>query len=394
MLTSLNRKAIPLVDLEAQNGDLREPLEAAALRVLRSGRYCLGPEVEAFEQEFADYCEAKHAVAVNSGTSALQLALLACEVGPGDEVITVALTFVATIAAILYTGARPILVDVEPSTWTIDTKAVEAAVTPRTKAIVAVHLHGRPADLAPLQAIARAHGLRLIEDASQSHGALYKGRRVGAIGHVGSFSFYPSKPLGALGEGGAIVTNDRDIAERIRLLRNWGQVRPNEHVLPGHNMRMDAVQAAMLRVKLPYVDGWSAARAGHAERYASSLGDCVRQRPKPLPGCTEVHHVFAVEVEDRERVRTTLANAGIETGVHYPVPVHRQPAYFNLGYGEGDFPVAEHIAARTLSLPIFAEMSTQQIDEVCRIMRSCEARFGSERAAQERDRSDVPIPCE
>lgn len=376
-------RIIPLFNVEAQNRGLRQPLEEAAMRVLRSGRYCLGPEVDAFEGAFADYCEADYAVAVSSGTSALQLALLACEIGAGDEVITVPLTFVATIAAILYTGARPILVDVDPFSWTMDPEAVEGAITPRTKAIVPVHLHGRPANLTALQMIAQRHGLRLIEDASQSHGARHRGRRVGAIGDIGSFSFYPSKPLGALGEGGAVVTNDRSLVERIRLLRNWGQIRPNEHVLAGYNMRMDAMQAAMLRVKLPYVDGWSAARAGHTQRYVTNLGDCLRLRPKLSPGCTEVHHIFAVEVEDRHWMRTQLADGGVETGMHYPVPVHRQPAYSGLGYREGDFPISEHIAARTLSLPIYAEMTSGQIDEVCRVMRSCAARVVSQRAIKE-----------
>jgi len=361
---------IPFVDLEAQNEGLREPLEAAAVRVLRSGRYCLGPEVEAFERAFAGYCETDHAVAVHSGTAALQLALRACEIGVGDEVISVALTFVATIAAILYTGARPVLVDVDPSTWTLDTRAVETALTKRTKAIVPVHLHGRPADLDSVLAIAKSYKLRVIEDAAQAHGARYKGQRVGAIGDIGCFSFYPSKPLGALGEGGAVVTRDRDLADRVRLLRNWGQVGPNDHAYPGYNMRMEAVQAAMLRVKLPYVDDWSARRAEHAVLYTQLLGDCVSPRPKPLPGCTEAHHIFAVEIDSRDRVRTMLLENGIETGVHYPLPVHLQPAYSGLAYHEGDFPISERIASRTLSLPIFAELTRQQIDEVCQAMRS------------------------
>lgn len=373
---------IPLVDLEAQNRSVREPLEEAALRALRSGRYCLGPEVETFERAFAAYCEAEHAVAVNSGTSALHLALLACGIGPGDEVITVPMTFVATIAAILSTGAKPVLVDVDPATWSIDPRAAAAAITRRTRAIVPVHLHGRPADLASLQAIATAHRLQLIEDAAQSHGARHRGRRVGAIGDIGSFSFYPAKPLGALGEGGAIVTNRADLAERVRLLRNWGQVRPNEHAFPGYNMRMDAVQAAMLGVKLPHVDGWSAARRAHAAYYVAQLGDSIPPRPAPPPGCTEVHHVFAVEVENRADVRARLAAAGIDSGMHYPVPVHLQPAYASLGYRLGDFPVAERIAARTLSLPMFAELTQAQIDAVCRVMQAGHASAVTETAAE------------
>lgn len=356
---------IPLADLKAQNASLREPLEEAALRVLRSGRYGLGDEVEAFQDGFAAYCGTSHAVAVNSGTSALHLALLACGIGAGDEVITVAFTFVATVAAIQYTGARPVLVDIEPRAWTIDARAVEAAITPRTKAIVPVHLHGRPADMTALAALAEAHGLRLIEDASQAHGARHDGRRVGAIGDIGTFSFYPSKPLGALGEGGAVVTDDADLAERVRLLRHWGQAQQNTHSLAGFNMRMDALQAAMLRVKLDHVDRWSAARAGHARRYRHGLGEGVAGHPVALAGCSDVHHVFAIEVPGRDRVRAALAAAGIETGIHYPRPVHLQPAYAGLGYRQGHFPVAERIASRALSLPMFAEMTEQQVDAVC-----------------------------
>ncbi|MFE0756868.1 DegT/DnrJ/EryC1/StrS family aminotransferase [Inquilinus sp. NPDC058860] len=359
---------IPLVDLKAQNASLRESIEDAAMRVLRSGRYGLGDEVDVFQKGFADFCETSYAVAVNSGTSALHLALLACGIGAGDEVITVAFTFVATIAAIQYTGARPVLVDIEPHAWTIDAEAVRAAITPRTKAIVPVHLHGRPAEMAALAALAEAHDLWLIEDASQAHGALHNGRRIGGIGDIGTFSFYPSKPLGALGEGGAIVTDNPDLAERVRLLRHWGQAQQGTHTLAGFNMRMDAVQAAMLRVKLDHVDRWSAARARHARQYRAGLGDGIAY-PMAFAGCSDVHHVFAIEVSNRDSVRAALAVAGIETGVHYPRPVHLQPAYADLGYRRGDFPIAEHVSARTLSLPIFAEMTEQQVDEVCRVTR-------------------------
>ncbi|WP_225769756.1 DegT/DnrJ/EryC1/StrS aminotransferase family protein [Inquilinus sp. Marseille-Q2685] len=360
---------ILLIDLKAQNASLRDSLEDAAIRVLRSGRYGLGDEVDVFQNQFANYCNSSHAIAVNSGTSALHLALLACGIGQGDEVITVAFTFVATIAAIQYTGARPVLVDIEPHAWTIDAEAVRAAVTPRTKAIIPVHLHGRPADMTALAALAKAHGLWLIEDASQAHGALHNGRRVGGIGDIGTFSFYPSKPLGALGEGGAVITNNPELAERIRLLRHWGQDRPNEHALAGFNMRMDAIQAAMLRVKLDHVDRWSAARACHARRYREGLGDSIAYHPTAFAGCSDVHHVFAIEVSDRDRVRAALTAAGIETGIHYPRPVHLQPAYANLGYRRGDFPIAERVSERTLSLPMFAEMTEQQVDEVCRATR-------------------------
>ena len=361
---------IPLVDLEAQNASIREPLESAAIRVIRSGSYGLGPEVEGFEDAFAHYCEAPYAVAVNSGTSALQLALLACGVGPGDEVITVAFTFVATVAAIRFTGARPVLIDIEPRAWTIDASAVRAAVTPRTKAIVPVHLHGRPADMTALTALAEEYDLWLVEDGSQAHGARHGGRRVGGIGDVGAFSFYPAKPLGALGEGGAIVTRDPEIAQRARLLRNWGQTRKGEHDRAGYIMRMDALQAALLRDKLDHVDSWSEARGRHACRYAQGLADSIAYHPLGFAGCSDVHHVFAIEIANRDRVRADLARAGIETGIHYPRPVHLEPAHANLGYSRGDFPVAERISERTLSLPLFAEMSEEQIDEVCGVARA------------------------
>ncbi len=369
MSVPIDHVQIPLVDLTAQNASLREPLEAAALEVLRSGTYCLGEEVRAFERDFANYCETSCAVAVNSGTSALHLALAACGIGPGDEVITVALTFVATVAAIQFTGARPVLVDIEPRAWTIDAAAVGAAITSRTRAIVAVHLHGRPADMIALAALADAHDLWLIEDAAQAHGARHDGRRVGGIGDIGAFSFYPAKPLGALGDGGAVVTNDPALAERARMLRQWGQARKGEHALPGFNMRMDAVQAAMLRVKLDHVDRWSAARARHAERYVEGLAGIADYHPVAFAGCADVHHVFAIEVADRDHVCARLAASGIETGIHYAHPVHLQPAYASLGYRRGDFPIAEHVAARTLSLPMFAEMTDRQVDEVCRATR-------------------------
>jgi Predicted pyridoxal phosphate-dependent enzyme apparently involved in regulation of cell wall biogenesis len=358
---------IPLIDLKAQNQTIQNALETAALNVLSSGRYCLGPEVDAFERAFARYCETDYAVAVNSGTSALHLALLACGVGRGDEVITVSFTFVATIAAILSVGAKPVLVDVEPRSWTIDPETVLAAITPRTKAIVPVHLHGRLADMAALIEIANRKGLRLIVDASQAHGARYNGRRAEALGDIGSFSFYPAKPLGALGEGGAIVTNNPTLAEHVRLLRNWGQVAQNEHAFPGFNMRMDAIQAAMLRVKLEHVDHWTAARAKHARQYRERLCD-IACMPDALPGCDPVHHVFAIEIADRDRVRSALHAEDIETGIHYPHPVHLQPAYSGLGYRRGDFPVSERICSRTLSLPLFAELTAAQIDRVCDVI--------------------------
>jgi dTDP-4-amino-4,6-dideoxygalactose transaminase len=375
--------AIPLFDIKAQNTSIIEEIEESASRVLNSGFYTLGKEVEKFEEAFAFYCETPQAVAVNSGTSALHLALLSCGVGQGDEVITVAFTFVATVAAIQYTGARAILVDIEPRAWTIDADAIRAANTPRTKAIVPVHLHGRPADMTSLHVLAKEFGLWLIEDASQAHGARHDGRRVGGIGDIGAFSFYPSKPLGALGEGGAIVTGNPVLAERARMLRNWGQARKGQHDVPGFNMRMDALQAAMLRVKLDYVDAWSAVRARHANRYGDQLVGSIAYRPVALANCSDVHHVLAIETADRDRVRASLAAAGIETGIHYPRPVHLVPAFANLGYCRGDFPLAERVAGGTLSLPLFAEMSEAQIDEGCLAVREAVRECGDSRRAGE-----------
>jgi len=355
---------IPLVDLRAQNAPLTQELVHAVDLVLQSGRYSQGPDVERFEQAFAAFCDVANAVAVSSGTSALHLACLACGIGAGDEVITTALTFVATVAAVQYCGARPILVDVEPRAWTIDPAAVRRAITPRTKAIIAVHLHGRPADMTALSKLAREHNLVLIEDASQAHGAMVSRRRVGGIGDIGTFSFYPAKPLGALGEGGAVVTNDPKIAEKVRLLRNWGHMKEGVHSVAGFNMRMDAIQAAVLMVKLNHVQFWTASRSRHAERYRDALDNLV-DIPAALPDTSDVHHVFAIGAPERTAVRAALLAAGIETGMHYRRPVHLQPAYANLGYREGDFPVAESVASRTLSLPLFAELDDQQVDHVC-----------------------------
>ena len=323
---------IPYLDLKAQYRTIADEVNEAALRVLASGHYVLGPEVAGFERAFADWTGSGHAVTVNSGTTALQLALLACGIGPGDEVITVPMTFVATVAAIQYTGARPVLVDVDPVTWTLDPAQVEAAITPRTRALLPVHLHGLPADLGALGAIARRHGLRLIEDAAQAHGAAWQGRPAGSVGDLGCFSFYPGKNLGAAGEGGAVVTDDPALAERLRLLRDWGQSRKYCHALPGFNARMDALQAAVLAVKLRHLDGWTTARRRHAAAYDAALAPLLESgavlgRPQPPADRRHVYHVYAVTLPDRDAAQQALNAAGIATGIHYPVPVHLQPAY-------------------------------------------------------------------
>ena len=340
------------------------------LRVLDSTQFVLGDEVVAFEREFAAYCQTSDSIAVNTGTSALQVALLAAGIGPGDEVITVPFTFVASVAAIEYTGARPVLVDIDPVHYTMDPAAVEAAITPRTKAIMPVHLFGQPADMDPILDIARRRGLVVIEDAAQAHGADYNGRRCGSIGDLAGFSFYPGKNLGAYGEGGGVTTSNAELARKIRLLRSWGEEKRYEHLVRGFNFRMDGIQGAILRVKLRHLDTWTAARQSRAARYREVLAGTEAVLPAVRPGSTHVYHVFAVRLPQRDAWRAHLGEQGVQTGVHYPVPVHLQPAYADLGYGRGAFPVAESVAGEVLSLPLFPELTDAQIDRVGEVFRA------------------------
>lgn len=360
---------IPFVDLKAQYESIRAEVEPAVLATLASTQFVLGREVEAFEAEFAHYVGVRHAVGVNSGTSALHLALLAAGVGPGDEVVTVASTFVATVAAVDYVGARPVFVDVEPDTLNMDPTLVEAAISDRTKAILPVHLHGHPADLEPLRELARQRGLVLIEDAAQSHGARYKGRGAGGIGDIGCFSFYPGKNLGAYGEAGMVVTDDDDLAATIRMLRDWGQDRKYHHVRKGFNYRMDGVQGAVLRVKLRHLEAWTEARRSHARLYDELLGELDVVIPVERPDCRHVYHVYAIRCEERDRVQSALSESGIHTGIHYPIPVHLQPAYSEYGFGEGDLPITERAAGQLLSLPMYAELSRSQVQQVANTLR-------------------------
>ena len=357
---------IPFLDLKAQYKQIKPEIDAAVARVIDSAQFVLGPEVTAFEERFADYCGVTHCTALNTGTSALHLALLAAGIGRGDEVITVSMTFVATTAAILYCGAKPVFVDVERDTWTMDPTLIEAAITPRTKAILPVHLHGLMADMDPIIDIARRHGLVVIEDAAQAHGAEYKGRRAGSIGDVGCFSFYPGKNLGAYGEGGAAVTNNPELARQMMLLRDWGQEAKYNHVVAGYNYRMDGIQGAVLNVKMDYIEAWTEARRGVASHYDRLLATSQYRRPAPPSCCRHVYHVYAVEVTQRDEVQKGLQAARIGIGIHYPVPVHLQKAYADLGYGPGDFPVTETLADRFLSLPIYAELRPEQVVEVVR----------------------------
>ena len=356
---------IPFIDLKAQYANIGRELDAAVLKVLASGQYVLGDEVAAFEREFAVYCGASQAIAVNTGTSALHLALLAAGVGPGDEVITVPFTFVATVSAICYAGARPVFVDIEPLTFTMDPEQVEAAITPRTRAIVPVHIYGQMADMDAITDIGKRHGLAIIEDACQAHGAEYRGRRAGGIGVSGCFSFYPGKNLGACGEGGIVVTSNDEQAMSMRMLRDWGQSRRYHHDLKGFNYRMDGIQGAILRVKLAHLDDWTDARRCHAKRYDDLLdGSRLVEPPREILGRRHVYHVYAVRAKRRDALRRRLEEAAVQTGLHYPVPVHLQRAHSDLGYRVGDFPASETAANEVLSLPMFPELEPRQIDRV------------------------------
>ena len=326
--------------------------------------FVLGKEVAAFEEEFASYSDARYGVAVNSGTSALHLALLAAGVGPGDEVITVPFTFVATAAAVWYTGAKPVFVDVDPESYCMDSARIEEAITPRTKAILPVHLYGQAADMDAISAIARRHGLPVIEDAAQAHGAEYRGRRCGSIGEMGCFSFYPGKNLGAYGEGGMVTTNNPELARQIRILRDWGAEKKYHHVLKGFNYRMEGVQGAILRVKLRYLEQWTEARRANATLYSRALADSNLHLPKEAPGNRHVYHVYGVMTPRRRELMDALEAQGVQTGIHYPVPVHLLPAYSDLNYQAGDFPIAERLASEELSLPMFPELAESQIDAV------------------------------
>jgi len=351
---------IPFVDLQAQYRSIASDVIDAMMRVVERGDYILGDDVRLFEEEFAQYIGTSEAVAVGSGLDALELALRAYGVGPGDEVITAANTFIATALAVMAVGARPILVDVDSETYNIDPAAIEAAITSKTKAIMPVHLYGQPADMLPILEIAQQHGLTVIEDAAQAHGAWYDGRRAGAIGHAAGFSFYPAKNLGAYGDGGIVVTNDAATAETIRRLRNYGQRLKYEHSVIGTNSRLDTIQAAILRVKLRRLDHWNAARREHAASYNVLLAGAPIVLPKTAQKCTHVYHLYVIQLDRRSEVQNLLTARGIGTGIHYPIPIHLQEACASLGYRKGDFPVTENAASRILSLPMYPEMTTGQ----------------------------------
>lgn len=356
---------VPLVDLKAQYQTIKHEVLPAIERVLDGMSLYLGPEQLAFEREFAAYCDSLDSVSVSNGTDALALALRACEIGRGDEVITVANTFIATVEAISMVGAVPVFVDIEPDTYAMNWRDIERAITPRTRAILPVHLFGHPVEMDPILEIARKHGLLVIEDASQAHGATYNGRPIGGIGDIGCFSLYCSKTLGAYGEAGICVTNNPDLAERMRVLRDHGSRRRYEHEVMGVNARMDEIQAAILRVKLPYLDRWNAARREHAAAYTDRLRDIVASTPVAAPWAQHAFYVYVIETPDRDRVREALAERGIQTGIHYPIPLHLQPACKSYGYAQGTLPMTEAAAERILSLPMYAELTSDQIQQVC-----------------------------
>jgi dTDP-4-amino-4,6-dideoxygalactose transaminase len=351
---------IQFVDLQAQYRTIAPEINAAIQGVLDRSDYILGEEVRLFEEDFAKYIGTAHAVGVGSGLDALELALRAYGIGPGDEVITAANTYIATVLAIIAAGARPVLVDMDPATYNIDPAAVEAAVTPRTRGIMPVHLYGQPSDMDAILAIARKDNLVVIEDAAQAHGAMYGGRRAGTWGHAAAFSFYPGKNLGAYGDGGAITTNDPAIAEKIRHLRNYGQRVKYEHVVAGTNSRLDTMQAAILRVKLRHLDQWNAARQEHARAYSGLLGGGPFVLAKIAPNRTHIFHLYVIQAEERTQVQEFLNSKGIATGIHYPIPIHLQEACKDLGYRRGDFPATESAAARILSLPMYPELASGQ----------------------------------
>src|SRR5579863_1184081 len=361
---------IPYADLKAQYHSIKGEIDEAIARTLESSQFILGTEVAAFEEEFAAFQGAQHCIGTNSGTSALHLALLAAGVGPGDEVITTPFTFVATAAAIHYTGARPVYVDIEPGAYNIDESKIAAAITPRTKAIVPVHLFGHPADMDPILEVARRRGIVVIEDACQAHAAEYKGRRVGGIGDIACFSFYPGKNLGAYGEAGCVTTNNPELARTVRLLRNWGEESRYHHVLRGYNYRMEGLQGAILRVKLRHLEAWTEARRSRARWYAKTLEGAGVRLPRELPWARHVYHVHAIHSEFRDEIQRELAAEGIQTAIHYPEPIHLMTPYRDPAFPPGSLPHAERAAGGILSLPIYPELPEAEVERVASAVRA------------------------
>jgi dTDP-4-amino-4,6-dideoxygalactose transaminase len=361
---------IQFVDLAAQYQQLKPEIDTAIARVCSRGDFILGEDVKLFEEEFAAFCRAPHCLTVANGTEALQLALLACGVGPGDEVITCTHTFIATVLAIHQTGARPVLVDCDPQFYTVDPAQIAHAITPRTKAILPVHLYGQPADMDPILDLALRHKLYVVEDACQAHGAEYKGRRCGTIGDIAAFSFYPGKNLGAYGDGGAVTTTRADLSERVWLLRNYGQKVKYEHIVKGFNSRLDTMQAVVLRIKLRRLEQWNAARRRAAAKYDQLLEGTGLLTPRLAPYAEHVYHLYVVQTPDRKKLQAALDAANIAHVIHYPIPVHLQPAFADLGYKPGSFPISETLAPKIISLPMFPELADAQIERVAAACRA------------------------
>ncbi|MCC6458494.1 MAG: DegT/DnrJ/EryC1/StrS family aminotransferase [Caldilineaceae bacterium] len=362
-------ESIPLVDLQAQYAAIHSEVDGAIRRVVESAQFIMGPDVAAFEADYAAWCDVPHCVGVGSGTAALELALRALGVGAGDEVVTVAHTFIATAEAISAVGAKPAFVDIDPLTYTLDSDAFAAAITPRTRAVIPVHLYGQPADMTRIEAIAEQHGIATVEDAAQAHGATWAGTTVGAFGDAACFSFYPGKNLGAYGDAGAVTTRHEAVAAQVRLLRNHGRRSKYLHDQVGFGHRMDTLQAAILRAKLPHLAGWTTARRRLAARYTALLENSGVVLPYVAPAADPVWHLYVIRTPERDGMIAELARQGIGAGVHYPVPLHLQPAYADLGYQAGSLPVTETVAATCVSLPLYPEMTDGQQDRVVAAVR-------------------------
>jgi len=360
---------VPFADLKSMHCEIKSELQEVFDRVISDSSFVLGPEVINFESEFAAYVGTAHCIGVNSGTAALHMTLAALGVGPGDEVITVAHTFIATAEAITAVGARPVFIDIDPVSFTMNPALLEAAITSHTRAIIPVHLYGQSADMDPILEIANRHGIPVIEDACQAHGAEYNGRKVGSLGVAGCFSFFPGKNLGALGEGGAITTNDAELARRIRMWRQHGSLKKYEHHFPAFNMRMNGLQGGFLSVKLKHLDYWNNQRRMAALEYANALAGVRVTIPTEMAYARHVYHLYVIQVDQRDSIKYQLAKVGIETGLHYPSPLHLQDAYRFLGYESGAFPITEKAASSILSLPIFPGISTEMIAQVSSVLR-------------------------
>jgi dTDP-4-amino-4,6-dideoxygalactose transaminase len=355
---------VPFIDLRAQHRALQQELNAAIEPVFERADFALGQDVARFEEEFAAFCGTRYAVGVDSGLAALEMGLRALGIGPGDEVIVPAHTFIATAAAVTFAGARPVLVDVDPATYNLDVSLVEAAITPRTRGILPVHLYGLPAEMDAILALAEKYDLYVVEDACQAHGAWYKGKRAGSLGHAAAFSFYPTKNLGGCGDGGILVTDDATVAEQVRAMRNCGQREKYYHELPPFNHRMDTLQAAILRVKLRYLESWIEARRRNAALYTEFFAGTDVVTPVEMPEAIHVYHLYVIRVRQRDGLQAHLREQGIGAAIHYPVPVHLQPFYAGDGFRRGRFPVTERVCGEVLSLPMFPEMTEEQIASV------------------------------